>query len=84
MTGFGQFGPMEMGGMFSVVKVREGLERDDYKDPGPYKNPEGTVAYLFNGDAGPAPRAPDKASSRPPAAEFDVVKPGGKSSTHEH
>ena len=84
MTGFGQFGPMEMGGMFSVVKVREGLARDDYKDPGPYKNPEGTVAYLFNGDAGPAPRAPDKASSRAPAAEFDVVKPGSKSSTHEH
>lgn len=27
MTGFGQFGPMEMGGMFSVVKVREGLAR---------------------------------------------------------
>ena len=25
MTGFGQFGPMEMGGMFTVVKVREGL-----------------------------------------------------------
>ena len=25
MTGFGQYGPIEMGGMFSVVKVREGL-----------------------------------------------------------
>ena len=25
MTGFGQFGPLEMGGMFSVLKVREGL-----------------------------------------------------------
>jgi hypothetical protein len=22
MTGFGQFGPLEMGGMFTVVKVR--------------------------------------------------------------
>jgi len=84
MTGFGQFGPMEMGGMFSVVKVRENLDRDDYKDPGPYKNPEGTVAYLFKGDSGPAPRAPDKASSDAPATEFDVVKPGAKSSTHEH
>ena len=84
MTGFGQFGPMEMGGMFSVVKVREGLARDDYKDPGPYKNPEGTVAYLFKGDAGPAPSAPQNGSSRAPAAEFDVVKPGNKSSTHEH
>ena len=25
MTGFGQFGPIEMGGMFTVMKVREGL-----------------------------------------------------------
>jgi manganese oxidase len=24
MTGYGQFGPMEMGGMFSVVRVRGG------------------------------------------------------------
>jgi hypothetical protein len=38
MTGFGQFGPLEMGGMFSVVKVREGLDRNDYKDPGWYKH----------------------------------------------
>ena len=27
MTGFGQFGPIEMGGMFTVMKVREGLAR---------------------------------------------------------
>ena len=25
MTGFAQFGPVEMGGMFSVVKVRQGI-----------------------------------------------------------
>ena len=35
MTGFGQFGPIEMGGMFTVVKIREGLARDDYNDPAP-------------------------------------------------
>jgi manganese oxidase len=45
MTGFGQFGPLEMGGMFTVFKVREDLGANDYSDPGPYKNPEGTVAY---------------------------------------
>lgn len=85
MTGFGQFGPMEMGGMFSVVKVREGLAKDDYRDPGPYKNPQGTVAYAFNGDVGAAPRAPDQPSTRAPAAEFNVIKPGSNStSTHEH
>jgi manganese oxidase len=45
MTGFGQFGPIEMGGMFSFFKVREDLDPNDYSDPGPYRNPEGTVAY---------------------------------------
>jgi len=45
MTGSGQFGPIEMGGMFTVMKIREGLARNDYKDPGPYKHPSGTVAY---------------------------------------
>jgi FtsP/CotA-like multicopper oxidase with cupredoxin domain len=45
MTGQGPFGPIEMGGMFTVVKVREGLARNDYRDPGWYKHPQGTVAY---------------------------------------
>jgi hypothetical protein len=49
MTGFGQFGPIEMGGMFSVVKVREGLAKNDYKDPGWFKHPEGAVAYEYQG-----------------------------------
>ena len=56
MTGFGQFGPIEMGGMFTVVKVREGLAANDYRDPGPYKNPEGTVAYEFKGAIAEPPR----------------------------
>ena len=85
MTGFGQFGPMEMGGMFSIVKVRENLTAGDYKDPGPYKNPPGTVAYEFVGDAGEAPRAPSKTSQRKPTIQFDVVKPGGPASpSHKH
>jgi FtsP/CotA-like multicopper oxidase with cupredoxin domain len=45
MTGSGPFGAIEMGGMFSVVKVREGLARGDYRDPGWYKHPPGTVAF---------------------------------------
>ena len=45
MTGQGPFGPIEMGGMFTVVKVREGLPRDQYGDPGWYEHPKGTVAY---------------------------------------
>jgi manganese oxidase len=42
MTGTGPFGPVEMGGMFTVLKVREGLT--SYADPGWYKHPNGTVA----------------------------------------
>jgi FtsP/CotA-like multicopper oxidase with cupredoxin domain len=49
MTGTGPFGPIEMGGMFSVVKVREGIARGDYKDPGWYSHPKGTVAYEWKG-----------------------------------
>ena len=45
MTGQGPFGPIEMGGMFTTVKVRENLARNDYGDPGWYKHPPGTVAY---------------------------------------
>jgi hypothetical protein len=49
MTGRGQFGPIEMGGMFSVVKVRDGLASNDYRDPGWYRHPPGTVAYEYTG-----------------------------------
>jgi FtsP/CotA-like multicopper oxidase with cupredoxin domain len=62
MTGFGQFGPIEMGGMFSVVKVREGLARDDYKDPGWYTFPQGTVAFEYEGDKPSAPQPPAPAA----------------------
>ena len=49
MTGQGPFGPLEMGGMFTVVKIREGLARGDYKDPGWYRHPKGSVAYEWKG-----------------------------------
>jgi hypothetical protein len=47
MTGKGQFGDIEMGGMFTVVKIREGLT--SYADPGPYRYPPGTVATKVKG-----------------------------------
>jgi hypothetical protein len=89
MTGFGQFGPLEMGGMFWVVKVREGLAAGDYADRGPYSHPAGRVASEFNGDAGETPRPAEKprAGIAPaPVAEFKVIQPGGKASpsSHEH
>ena len=45
MTGQGQFGPIEMGGMFTVLKIRENQPHRDYSDPGWYEYPEGTVSY---------------------------------------
>jgi FtsP/CotA-like multicopper oxidase with cupredoxin domain len=83
MTGFGQYGPMEMGGMFSVVKIREGIARGDYKDPGPYKHPPGTVAYEYAGAVSePTRRSP--ADSGKPATEFNVIKPGPQSPGHHN
>ncbi len=49
MTGEGPFGGVEMGGMFSVVKVRKDQKAGDYSNPGWYKHPEGTVAFEVNG-----------------------------------
>jgi hypothetical protein len=75
MTGFAQFGSIEMGGMFSVVKVREGLATGDYKDPGWYKHPAGTVAYEWKGDPLPMP-----AKAKAPKADNKTmnVKPNHK------
>jgi FtsP/CotA-like multicopper oxidase with cupredoxin domain len=44
MMGKGQFGNIEMGGMFTVIKIRDRLDSYD-KDPGWYSYPKGTVAY---------------------------------------
>ncbi len=50
MNGWGKHGPIEMGGMFSVVKVRPGIASNDYSDPGWYENPPGTQAVEWTGD----------------------------------
>ena len=50
MTGTGPYGPVEMGGMFSMLKVRRDQKPGDYKDPGWYKQPPGTQAYEWTGD----------------------------------
>lgn len=47
MSGQGPFGPIEMGGMFTTLKVREGLAANDYRDPGWYRHPKGTVAFEY-------------------------------------
>ena len=50
MAGNGPFGNIEMGGMFTVVKVRDGLAKGDYSDPGWYAHPNGTVARRVSRD----------------------------------
>ena len=73
MMGDGPFGPLEMGGMFTVVKVREGMPRNDYRDPGWYKHPPGSQAREWTGTApqtgraAPAPAAPVELKARKPA-----------------
>lgn len=48
MTGTGPFGPIEMGGMLTVVKIRDGKIKE--KDAGWYDNPPGTVAKCIHRD----------------------------------
>jgi hypothetical protein len=83
MSGQGPFGGVEMGGMFTVVKVRKDQKPGDYKDPGWYKHPAGTVAYEWKGE----PPAPARSSSaggqsmpapnKPANIEMSVRKPSG-------
>ena len=49
MGGDGQFGPVGMGGMFTLLKVRDQLPADG-SDPGWYHYPKGTVAHDVEGD----------------------------------
>jgi FtsP/CotA-like multicopper oxidase with cupredoxin domain len=76
MTGEGPFGGVEMGGMFTVLKVREGLARGDYKDPGWYKNPPGTLAREWTGELPAAPSAPGVQQAEGDAV-LTVRKPAG-------
>ncbi|WP_094542216.1 multicopper oxidase family protein [Brucella grignonensis] len=65
MTGWGPHGPIEMGGMFSVVKVREGISADDYSDPGWYENPPGTQAWEWTGSLPEPVKAKDAKTQLP-------------------
>ncbi len=76
MTGTGQYGAIEMGGMFTTVKVREGLSRNDYKDPGSYKHPQGSVAKEVANDLPPISRTISEDSEN--GVEMTVRKPMGR------
>ena len=79
MSGSGPFGAIEMGGMFTVMKVRDGLARNDYKDPGWYKHPAGTVAYEWKGEVPAATRQPP---APPGGTELRAKKPAGGHAGH--
>jgi len=88
MTGTGPFGSLEMGGMFSLVKVRRDQKRGDYTDPGWYRQPPGTRAYEWTGGLAEPARSHD--AGRPvmkplaPAepVEVQVRKPRGGHAGH--
>lgn len=80
MAGDGPFGAIGMGGMFTTVKVRKDQKPGDYRDPGWYKHPVGSVAYEWTG-ALPEP-VRGQGAGKPAAksgVEMTVRKPGGHS-----
>ncbi len=85
MTGAGPFGAIEMGGMFTVIKVRDDLARGDYRDPGWYANPPGSVARCVSNDLnfGAPVRHTGISKSAPPGAPALPEMPG-MDMTHGH
>jgi FtsP/CotA-like multicopper oxidase with cupredoxin domain len=75
MAGAGPFGEIEMGGMFTVMKIRANLAHGDYRDPGWYQAPPGSVAYAWEGEPPPAQRDPSKPGAPPTNAPLKVRKP---------
>jgi manganese oxidase len=73
MSGEGQFGQIEMGGMFTTVKIREGLARTEYRDPGNYIHPAGTVAHEVQFDLPEEQR--QQSGNNSPGVELTVRKP---------
>ena len=89
MTGQGPYGSVGMGGMFSVLKVRADQKPGDYKDPGWYKQPAGTMACEFNGSLpDPARFKAEGTGSMPQVVrpkqdvEVQIRKPVGGHSNH--
>ena len=86
MTGQGPFGSVEMGGMFSTLKVRKAQRPGDYSDPGWYDHPKGTVAGpVAQAEAPVATSAPAQTTPRTsptaqPPVEVRIQKPNG----HKH
>ncbi len=84
MTGDGQFGPIEMGGMFTTLKVREALKSRNYHDPGDYKFPKNKQAYEWKGETPEATKAESPlTATNNKTIEVQVKKPN-HSMKHQH
>ena len=87
MTGQGPFGGLEMGGMFSVLKVRKDQPPGDYSNPAWYRHPPGSVAYEWTGALPAATPAPEQGSvhegsTHTDSIEVQVRKPAGGHAQH--
>ena len=83
MTSTGPYGPIEMGGMFTTLKVRAEQKPGDFSDPGDYKQPTGTQSFEYTGAVVTTPRAPQIQDVAPKPA----VAPAGnvrKPENHKH
>lgn len=83
MTGDGQFGPIEMGGMFTALKVRETLKSSHYHDPGDYQFPKNKQAYEWKGEIPKATKAESPPVTNKETIEVQVKKPD-HSINHQH
>ena len=50
MAGKGPFGNVEMGGMFTVVKIRDNVAHNDFRDPGWYPSRPQDIAKKISSD----------------------------------
>ncbi|MBL8511666.1 MAG: copper oxidase [Betaproteobacteria bacterium] len=81
MTGEGPYGPIEMGGMFTTLKVRREQKPGDYSDPGWFQQPPGSQAYEWSGTLQPAYQGAGAGAGSAPAATTLTVR---KPNSHRH
>ncbi len=84
MTGDGPFGSVEMGGMFTVLKVRAEQKPGDYSDPGWYAHPPGTVAWEWTGALPPPVRQDSAGGQAMPAGPSQNTPPGELNARKPH
>jgi hypothetical protein len=81
MTGTGPFGALEMGGMFTTLKVRRDQAPGDYRDPGWFTQPPGTRAFELTGAIPAASRQSEPLGASAATPAMNVKKPA---TGHKH